>query len=55
MLQVSIEQHLLSSHPVEYHYFEMMRKGLIQLAIRLAKIETGIKEIVNLVILEGLE
>ena len=47
MLQVSIEQHLQSSQPVEYHYFELMRKGLIQIAIRLAKIESGIREIVN--------
>ena len=47
MLQVPIKQRLQSSQPVEYHYFELMRKGLIQLAIRLARIESGIREIVN--------
>ena len=47
MLQVTIEQQLKANQPTEYHYFELMRKGLIQIAIRLAKIETGIREIVN--------
>ena len=47
LLTVKIEQHLQSSQPVEYHYFELMRKGLIQQAIRLARIESGIREMVN--------
>ncbi len=47
LLTVKIEQQLKANQPTEYHYFELMKKGLIQLAIRLSKIETGIREIVN--------
>lgn len=47
LLTVKIEQQLKANQPTEYHYIELMRKGLIQIAIRLARIESGIREIVN--------
>lgn len=47
ILTVSIAGQLKVTQPTEYHYFELMRKGLIKIAIRLAKIETGIRKNVN--------
>lgn len=37
MLTVKIEDQLKSEQPVEYHYLELMRSGLLQLAKKLAR------------------
>lgn len=37
MLRVTIEDQLKSEQPVEYHYLELMRSGLLQLAKKLAR------------------
>lgn len=47
MLTVKIEDQLKSEQPVEYHYLELMRSGLLHLASLLARIEAGIRRLVS--------
>ena len=47
MLRVTIEDQLKSEQPVEYHYLELMRSGLLQLAKKPARIEDGIRRLIE--------
>jgi hypothetical protein len=47
MLTVKIEEQLKSGQPVEYHYLELCRQGLLQLAKRVVRLETGIRRVVG--------
>lgn len=47
MLHVTIEDQLRTGQPVEYHYLELMRTGLLHLAKKLARIEDGIRRLIE--------